>query len=284
MKIIAAIVALALIAVPATAPVRAEAFPTAGVLTPGMIEKLKSHLGLTNDQEAKMLAVLKDAKEKGSPAEAALRERHNELRLMLLDPAATAAAADELLSQVLEVEGKLKRLQVRTLFAACEMLTPEQRHQALQLAFSKPIAGPDDLESQVRAKVARLQAAVRTLGADPTEGMKKRGEPIHAMIQAGDWRAADAALEMLIVDAGLDAPDEPATAEDFSSQAPGDTSLDALMARLESVKERAQEVVSIPTMRRLLQARDALNEAKASQNAVAAGRILTFAEQELAGN
>jgi len=283
MKHRAAIVAIALIAAPATPPVRAEPFPAAGVLTPGMLEKIKSQLGLTTDQEARMSAILRDAEEKGSPAAATLRERHEELRQKLLDPAATAAAADDLLSQVLELEGTLKRLQVRTLFTACEMLTPEQRRQALQLAFSKPIAEPGDLESRVRAKVARLQSAVRTLGVDPTEGMKRRGEPIQAMIQEGDWRAADAALDTLIVDAGLDAPDEPVTAEDFSGHAPGDNGFDALMARLESVKERAQEVVSIPSMRRLLQARDALNEAKAAQDTVAAGRILTFAEKELAG-
>lgn len=267
----------------AMVPVHAEPFPSVGLPTPELIQKLKPQLSLTPEQESRMSAVLREAKEKGAPAEATLRERQKALQEMLRSPSGTADAASDLLVQILEVEGDLKQLHLRTLFALRDMLTPDQRQKALELAASKPVAQQGDLESRVRAKVARLQAAVQSLGEGPTEGMKKRGEPIQAMIQEGNWQAADAALDSLVADAGLDELDKNTGAPDFASYDPGDTAVDALRQRLESVKDRARELVSIPVMRRLMKARDALEQAKASQDATAAGRILTFAEKELTG-
>jgi Spy/CpxP family protein refolding chaperone len=281
MKHLFVMLAIALLAAPV--PVRAEPFPPPGLPTPETLERIRPALGLSSDQEARMSAVLAAAREQGAPAEATVRERHKALQQALRDPAATADAAGELLARVLEAEGAVKQHQLRTLFALRDILTPEQRGKAAQLAASKPVAEQGDLESRVRAKTTRLRAAVEALGEGPTEGMKRRGEPIQELIREGRWEAADKALDTLIADGGIDAADEPDVDPAFALEDAGDTSIDGLRARLEAVKERAREVVSIPTMRRLMKARDALEQAKAAEDATAAGRILTFAEKALAG-
>jgi len=281
MKHLFTLLAIALLA--ASVPVRAEPFPPPGLPTPETLEQIRPALGLSSDQEARMSAVLAAAREQGVPAEATMRERHKALQQALRDPAATADAAGELLARVLEAEGVVKQHQLRTLFALRDILTPEQRGKVAHLAASKPVAEQGDLESRVRAKTTRLRAAVEALGEGPTEGMKRRGEPIQELIRAGRWEAADKALDTLIADSGIDAADEPDVDPAFEREDAGDTSIDGLRARLDAVKERAREVVSIPTMRRLMKARDALERAKAAEDAVAAGRILTFAEKALAG-
>lgn len=129
----------------------------------------------------------------------------------------------------------------------------------------------------------RIKPSLALTPDPPTEGMQRRGEPIQALVRDGDWRAADAALDRLIDDEGLDAPPEAGELPDLPGYDPGDTGLDGLRDRLEALKQRAGDVVSIPTMRRLLEARDALEAARAAQDATAVGRILTFAERELAG-
>lgn len=276
----ALLVLLVLLAAPVT--VRAEPFPLPGLPTPETLERMRPALGLSSEQESRVSAVLAAAREQAAPAEATLRERHAALQEALRDPAATADAAGGLLARVLEAEAAVKQQRLRTLFALRDILTPEQRGRAARLAASKPVAEQGDLESRVRAKAARLRAAVEALGEGPTEGMKRRGEPIQEMIREGRLEAADEALDALIADVGIDVVDDPDAEPDFQGQDPGDTSIGGLEARLEAVKERAREVVSIPTMRRLIKARDALEEAKGAQDATAAGRILTFAEKELA--
>jgi hypothetical protein len=51
-----------------------------------------------------------------------------------------------------------------------------------------------------------------------------------------------------------------------------------LKERLDSLQERAKEVVSVEVIGKLLQAREALEKAKSDSNADLVGRILTFAE------
>ena len=138
-----------------------------------------------------------------------------------------------------------------------------------------------DLQTAVMAKANKLRAVVDALGEKPTEAMAYRGQEIETMIKNGDWTSADAALDSLIKDSGVNEPEEASAAPDFSTFEPGDTNLDALQSRFESVKERAQDIVSIPVMRRMLKAKEAFETAKAAQDATAVGRILTFAEKEL---
>ncbi|MFM2166814.1 MAG: hypothetical protein RIS79_1185 [Verrucomicrobiota bacterium] len=259
-----------------------EQLLNAGLLSPEIIQQIKPELGLTAEQEAKMKTLLTEAKAKGAGTESALKEQQKTLQQMLRDPSTTVETASDMLGKVLTSEGEVKQLQLRTLLALRDVLTPEQQKKAVKLTLaSKAVSAKSDLQSTVRAKANKLRTAVDALMEKPTEAMAYRGGEIETMIKNGDWTSADAALDMLIQDSGLNEPEEASAAPDFSTFEPGDTNLDALQSRFETVKERAQAIISIPVMRRMLKAKEAFETAKAAQDAEAVGRILTFAEKEL---
>jgi hypothetical protein len=245
------------------------------------MQKIKPELELTAEQESKMTAIVSEAREKGSSVESALKEQQKTLHQMLRDPSTTADAASAVLTKVLASEGEVKQLQLRTLITLRDVLTPEQQKKAAKLSLSKAVAQSTDLEASVKAKANKLRAAVDSIAEKPTEAMAYRGQEIETMIKNGEWASADAALDVLIQDSGINEPEEAGAAPDFSTFEPGDTNLDALQSRFETVKERAQEIISIPVMRRMLKAKEAFETAKAAQDAEAVGRILTFAEKEL---
>jgi Spy/CpxP family protein refolding chaperone len=272
---------LTLILSAATAFAAPEDLLKAGLLSPEIIQKIKPELELTAEQESKMTAIVSEAREKGASVESALKEQQKTLHQMLRDPSTTADAASAVLTKVLASEGEVKQLQLRTLIALRDVLTPEQQQKAAKLSLSKAVAQSTDLEARVKAKANKLRAAVDAIAEKPTEAMAYRGQEIETMIKNGDWASADAALDVLIQDSGINEPEEASAAPDFSTFEPGDTNLDALQSRFETVKERAQEIISIPVMRRMLKAKEAFETAKAAQDAEAVGRILTFAEKEL---
>lgn len=272
---------LTLILTAATAFAAPEDLLKAGLLSPEIIQKIKPELELTAEQESKMTAIVSEAREKGSSVESAFKEQQKTLHQMLREPSTTADAASAVLTKVLASEGEVKQLQLRTLIALRDVLTPAQQKKAAKLSLSKAVVQSSDLEASVKAKANKLRAAVDALMEKPTEAMAYRGEEIETMIKNGDWTSADAALDSLIKDSGVNEPEEASVAPDFSTFEPGDTNLDALQSRFETVKERAQEIISIPVMRRMLKAKEAFETAKAAQNAEAVGRILTFAEKEL---
>ena len=272
---------LTLILTAATAFAAPEDLLKAGLLSPEIIQKIKPELELTAEQESKMTAIVSEAREKGSSVESAFKEQQKTLHQMLREPSTTADAASAVLTKVLASEGEVKQLQLRTLIALRDVLTPEQQKKAAKLSLSKAVVQSSDLEASVKAKANKLRAAVDALMEKPTEAMAYRGEEIETMIKNGDWTSADAALDSLIKDSGVNEPEEASAAPDFSAFEPGDTNLDALQSRFETVKERAQEIISIPVMRRMLKAKEAFETAKAAQDAEAVGRILTFAEKEL---
>ena len=272
---------LTLLLTAATAFAAPEDLLKAGLLSPEIIQKIKPELELTAEQESKMTAIVSEAREKGSSVESALKEQQKTLHQMLRDPSTTADAASAVLTKVLASEGEVKQLQLRTLITLRDVLTPEQQKKAAKLSLSKAVAQSTDLEARVKAKANKLRAAVDAIAEKPTEAMAYRGEEIETMIKNGEWASADAALDVLIQDSGINEPEEASAAPDFSTFEPGDTNLDALQSRFETVKERAQEIISIPVMRRMLKAKEAFETAKAAQDAEAVGRILTFAEKEL---
>jgi hypothetical protein len=251
------------------------------LLSPEIIQKIKPELELTAEQESKMTAIVSEAREKGSSVESAFKEQQKTLHQMLRDPSTTADAASAVLTKVLASEGEVKQLQLRTLIALRDVLTPEQQKKAAKLSLSKAVVQSTDLETSVKAKANKLRAAVDAIAEKPTEAMAYRGQEIETMIKNGDWTSADAALDVLIKDSGINEPEEASAAPDFANFEPGDTNLHALQSRFEAVKERAQEIISIPVMRRMLKAKEAFETAKAAQDAEAVGRILTFAEKEL---
>ncbi len=250
------------------------------LISPEIIQQIKPELQLTADQETKMTSLVTEARAKGEPMESALKEQQQVLNQMLRQPEVTADTASAQLTKVLESEAAFKQLQLRTLIALRDLLTPEQQKKAHSLSIPK-VAEKSDLESQVTAKAAKLKAAVDALGK-PTEAMTYRGEEVMKLIKSGDLKAADAALDKLIADSGVNEPEEKSAAPDFSKFETGNTNLDALRDRFEAVKDGAQEIVSIPLMRQFLKAKDAFEAAKASEDAVAVGRVLTWAEQQLA--
>lgn len=274
-------IALTLLVAVTSAFAAADQLLNTGLITPELIQQVKPELELTADQESKMTAIVTEARAKGEPVESALKEQRQTLNQMMREPTTTADAASAALAKLLASEGEVKQLQLRTLIALRDLMTPEQQKKAMKLSLSKAVAAKTDLESQVKAKANKLRAAVEAIAEKPTEAMAYRGAEIEKMIKEGDWTSADAALDKLITDSGINEPEEASAAPDFSTFDPGDTSLDALQSRFESVKERAQEIISIPVMRRMLKAKDAFETAKAAQDATAVGRILTFAEKEL---
>ncbi len=245
-----------------------------GLIHPEVIFKHQAELNLTADQQAKLLAMVEPAKTRIATLESALKDSQQALETLLRAPDTTADQACAKLTETLAAEAALKQFQMRTLMDLRVALTPEQRTQAVAFAAKK---GPSDLERKVRDKAEKLKAAYEALGLPMTEGLKQRGHQIEEMIKDGGLERAMQAMEKLAVEAGLD---KPLTKEelDFSKQSPGDTDLDKLKQRLESVQERAKEVVSVEIIGKLLQAREALEKAKSNSDADLVGRILTFAE------
>jgi len=252
-----------------------------GLIKPEFIQQIKPSLDLSAEQETKMAGIVGEARSKGEPVEATLKEQKQELHQLLRKPDTTADAASAQLTQVLESEATIKQLQLRTLLALRDILSPEQREKAMKLSLNKA-AAKGDLETLVTAKAGKLKAAVEALGETPTEAMKERGAEIEALLKSGDLQAADAALDKLIIDSQVNESVENETALDFSTYDPGNTDLDTLKERFESVKAGAQNIISIPLIKQFLQAKEAFESAKAAEDATAVGRVLTWAEHKLA--
>jgi hypothetical protein len=111
--------------------------------------------------------------------------------------------------------------------------------------------------------------------------MKTRGAEIEALIKSGDLAAADTALDKLIEDSHfkeLEAEDE---VVDFSKFETGSADLESLRQRFEAVQAAGQEIISLPLMRQMIQAKKAFEEAKEAQDADKVGRILTYVEGKL---
>jgi Spy/CpxP family protein refolding chaperone len=248
-----------------------------GLIHPEVIIKHHAELNLSADQQTKLMAMVEPAKTNVTTLEAAVKKAQQELETLLRNPDATATEAAGKLSTALTAEAELKQFQLRTLIEFRRVLTPEQRTQALALAATK---GGSELEAKIRAKAERLKTAYEALGLPMTEGLRKRGQQIEEMIKNGGLERAMGALEKLAAESGVDKPLTKAEL-DFSKMEPGDTDLQKLKERLDSLQERAKEVVSVEIIGKLLQAREALEKAKTESNADLAGRILTFAESLL---
>jgi len=272
---------LIILAISVTAFAGSDQLLKSGLIHPDIIQQIKPELQLTADQESKMSAIISEARSQGEPVEKTAKEQQQALQTMLRQPETTADAASAQLAKVLESEATVKQLQLRTLITLRDVLTPEQQRKAQTLSVPK-VAAKSELEAQVMAKASKLRAVVDSLGEKPTEAMTQRGAEIEDLMKSGDLKAAEAALDKLIADTGLNEPEEKSEAPDFSKYEPGNTDLETLKQRLEDVKADAQSVISIPLMRQFLKAKEALETAKAAEDVAAIGRILTWAEGVLA--
>ncbi|MCX6953457.1 MAG: periplasmic heavy metal sensor [Verrucomicrobia bacterium] len=254
-----------------------EAWLQAGLLKPEVIQQIKPGLQLTSEQEARMLAIVTAARTTGGPVEDALRARQQRLHDLLVRADTTAEAAGLQLAQVLESEAAIKQLQLRTLIALRDTLTPEQQKK-IQTLGGPPAAAQQDRETALLAKANRLRAALEPY---LTAALRERGAAIEQLIRTGDLKAADAALDRLIADSGANDGAAQSAPPDFSRYATGPTDIDTLTRRFDAAKEAAQRVIYLPLLRQLYVAKDAVETAKAAQDAAAVGRILTWAEQAM---
>ncbi len=63
---------------------------------------------------------------------------------------------------------------------------------------------------------------------------------------------------------------------DFSKFETGSADLESLRQRFEAVQAAGQEIISLPLMRQMIQAKMAFEDAKEAQDADKVGRILTY--------
>lgn len=252
-----------------------------GLLHPDMISSIRDQLALTEEQQAKMNAQLGEARSQAEPLELAVKEQKKALNQLLKDRTATPEAAAAQLSKLLEAEGAIKQLQLRTLISVRNMLTPEQMEKAQKLNPPGQPSSGAGLEARVHGKAQKLRAAVDTLGITPTEAMKYRGEEIEGLIKSGQFADADAKLDELIKDSHYKELEAEVEKVDFSKFEPGSTDLETLRERFERLQVAGQEVISLPLLREMLQAKSAFEAAKEAQDAEKVGRILTYAEGKL---
>ncbi len=252
-----------------------------GLLHPDLISSVRDQLALTEEQQSKLNAQLSEARAQAEPLEQAVKEHKKALNQLLKDRTSTAEAAAAQLSKLLEAEGAIKQLQLRTLIGVRDVLTPEQLAKAQKLNPPGQTSLGAGLEARVHEKAHKLRAAVESLGIPPTEAMKFRGEEIEGLIKNGQFGDADAKLDDLIKDSHFKELEAEVEKVDFSKFEPGSTDLETLRERFERLQVAGQEIISLPLLREMLQAKTAFEAAKEAQDAEKVGRILTYAEGKL---
>ncbi len=278
MKII--VCSLLLLSAAALHAVNADDWLKSGLLHPDLIASVRDELALTEDQQTKLNAQLSEARQQAEPLEQAVKEQQKALNHLLQDATTSADTASAQLARLLEAEAAVKQLQLRALIGVRDVLTPEQLQKARKLAPPK-MAARGGSESKLMEKAGKLKAALEGLGVPPTEVMKERGGEIEGLIKSGDFTAANAALDKLIEDSGLKELEAEADVIDFTQVEPGSTDVETLRQRYEDVQASAQQLVSLPLVRDLIQAKKAFEEAKEAQDAEKVGRILTYVEGRL---
>ena len=246
-----------------------------GVVPPEAIPRHREQLALTPEQETKIQELFEKAKTESPILETAIEEERTRLEAMVQNASAPVEQATAQLDALLEAEGAVKRLQLRTILGMNAALSPEQRGKALEFAQKDA-----ELEPIIKAKIDRLKAAVDSLGCRPTPAIEARGQAISKLMESGDPAEVNKALDAAIADLGVD---DPVSTEpiDFSQIDPGNTELTVLEQRFATVEEKIKTVIRLSTLRQMLQAHGALENAKAAQDATTFGRILTWADGKL---
>ncbi len=257
-----------------------EEWLKSGLLHPDMIVSVRAELALTEEQQSKLNSQLSEARKQAEPLEQAVKEQQKALGHLLQDPSTTADAAAAQLTKLLEAEAAVKQLQLRALIGVRGVLTPEQMTQVKKMGPAKLAAGAG-IESKVNEKAGKLRTAVEALGVPLTEAMKYRGGEIETLIKGGQFAEADAKLDELMDDSHYKELEAQVEKVDFSKFEPGTTDVETLKERYESVKTAGQEIISLPLLRELLQAKAAFEVAKEAQDAEQVGRILTYVEGKL---
>jgi Spy/CpxP family protein refolding chaperone len=267
---------IATLAIGTASAVDVAALARAGLIAPETITAHHESLDLSPEQEARLKQIHEEMQAQAEPLEQTVAEQQKKLETLMRDETITAEAAEPALKALLDAEAAVKALQLRTLIQLRVELTPEQRTRAIEFARADALDRLP-LEARVQLKARRLRAAFDEIGVTPPDSLKARGAEIEAQLAAGDFAGADTALDELIEETGLEEPAED-TPVDFSAQDPGATDLETLKVRLQSVESEAVTIIRLPVLRQLVKAKDALEAAKAAEDAIQVGRILTFAE------
>lgn len=271
------LIALLSLALPALADpkVNAADLIRAKLAPPETLVRYLGNLGLTQEQKSEIESLLDKARSEAPALEATIQECRERLELTITAAAGPLTAAETQLDALLQAEGDLKRLQLRTIFGTNAALTPEQRQEAISLAKREM-----ELRPVIEKKVARIKAAVDSLGCEPTQAIQQRGQAVSHLMETAPADEADRALDQIIADLGMD-ESVPPEEVDFSTFDPGDTDLAALEQRFSAVERKVQTLVRLSTLRQMMKAHQALENAKAAEDPVAAGRVLTWAESFL---
>lgn len=249
------------------------------VVTPETIFAFREALSFTPEQESELKDIFDTARSGGKTLEEEVRREEAALNELLRGENLEPGAAEAKFKALLSAEENLKLLQFRTLLELRGVLTPEQLSKAVSLGKqSRESTAP--LLASLEEKGKRLKTAFDELGIKPAEELLAEGERIRGLIQGGDLGAADEALDVLGKKVGIDESSDETTI-DFSQQDPGATGLASLESRFRTVESAVQKVTYLPKLRQLLQARDALEVAKAAEDAESVGRVLTWAENLL---
>jgi Spy/CpxP family protein refolding chaperone len=251
-----------------------------GLLHPDMIASVREKLALTEEQQTKLNSQLSEARAQAEPLEQAVQEQKKALGQLLQDPSTSADVAAAQLTKLLDAEAAIKQLQLRALIGVRDVLTPEQLVLVKKLGPPK-VAERGGLEAKVKEKAGKLRAAVEAIGVPPTEAMKYRGEEIEKLTKSGNFTDANAKLDELIEDSHFKELEAEVEKVDFAKFEPGSTDLETLRERYEGVQGAGQEIISLPLLRELVQAKAAFEAAKEAQDADKVGRILTYVEGKL---
>ncbi|MCF7790333.1 MAG: periplasmic heavy metal sensor [Prosthecobacter sp.] len=251
-----------------------------GLLHPDMIASVREKLALTEEQQTKLNTQLSEARAQAEPLELAVQEQKKALGELLKDPSTSADVAAAQLTKLLDAEAAIKQLQLRALMGVRDVLTPEQLAQVKKLGPPK-VAEGGGLEAKVKEKAGKLRAAVESIGVPPTEAMKYRGEEIEKLIKSGEFAQANAELDELMKDSHYKEMEAEVEKVDFAKFEPGSTDVETLRERYESLQAAGQEIMSLPLLRELVQAKTAFEAAKEAQDADQVGRILTYVEGKL---
>jgi Spy/CpxP family protein refolding chaperone len=257
----------------------AHALDLPRLIKPETLTAHREALAFTAEQETELTRIYESAKAEASPLEEAVRKEETALTELLRGESLENSAAESHFSALLAAENQLKQWQFKTLLALRTVLTPEQIEKAAALE-SKDAQAKAPVMATIENKAQRLKAAFDSLEIKPGAVLEGKGEKIRELIKSGDLVAADAALDALGKETGIDEPVDEATI-DFSQQSPGNTDLTVLEARFRAVEAAAQGVIFLPHLRQLLQGRDALEAAKSAEDAEGVGRVLTWAENLL---
>ena len=252
-----------------------------GLVLPDTVLQHQSELGISSEQADRLRKMYDEARQEGQPLDAAVKQKQEEFDTALKNFETTPAAAAEQLKNLLDAEAALKQLQLRTLLKLRDELSPEQRKKALKLGKSEALS-QDPLQARLKEKGMKVKTAFEGLGIPTPEGLKSKAENIEAQVREGRLAEAEKALDVLIKETGVDELAAASANVDFDKFDAGATDVPTLQERYKAVIAKAGEVTHLPTLKLLVQGKDELEKAKATEDATRVGKILTWAEGVLA--